>query len=192
MDIDKIKTQWRHIGPSPELVDSVDRNVLSRKRYKRMMTLTDKLSHRYFCSLSLCAVAPLLLKPLAGIIDLPLTLVVAYPAFFVIMFMLNLRLYLKLKKASVINLPVCDAFVGITEFAIMRRRSECVGISLAIPLMIYIIWVLWSADNEGLYIGGLVGAVIGGVIGLVIEIRTSRVIRRLKEDLRKNLDEGVE
>lgn len=188
MNIDQIKTQWRQIDPAQGLADRVDRDFLLRGRYKSMLSLSDRLRRRYLCSLILCGVAPLLIRPLAHIIDVPLTLVIAYPAYFVIMFTLNLLLYLKLNKTSVINLPVKDALVGITEFAIMRRRFECVGILIAIPLIVYIIWILRSADNEGLYVGGLFGAVLGVIIGLLVEFRTTRDIHRLKDGLRKNLD----
>lgn len=192
MDIDQIKTQWRRMDFARCLTDNVDRDFLLRKRYKSMLSLTDKLRRRYLCSLILCCVAPLLIIPLTHIICVPAALLIAYPAYFVIMFVLNLLLYLKLNKASVINLPVKDALVGITEFAIMRRLFECAGIMVAIPLIVYIIWILRAADNEGLYVGGLFGAVFGVIIGLIVELRTTKDIRRLKDGLRKNLDGDVE
>lgn len=191
MDIDQIKAQWKLMDSTKGLADKVDRDFLFRKRYKSMLSLTDKLRRRYLCSLILCSVAPLLIKPLAGFIELPTALMIAYPAYFVVMFALNLLLYLKLNKTSVINLPVKDALVGITEFAIMRRRFECVGILIAIPLIVYIIWILRAADNEGLYIGGLFGAVLGVIIGLIVEYRTTRDVHRLKEGLCKNLDDDA-
>lgn len=188
MDIDQIKTQWRQMNHACTLADDVHGDFLSRKRYKRELSLTDKLRRRYLCSLVLCCVAPLLLKPLSGVIELPVALMIAYPAYFVAMFALNLLLYLKLNKTSVINLPVRDAMVGITKFAIMRRRLKCIGVLLAIPLIVYILWIFRTADNEGAYISGLLGAALGLIIGLIVEIRTTRDIRRLKEGLRRNLD----
>lgn len=188
MNIDQIKAQWKGLDTQTELVDHLDRDILTRKQYKRTLSLTDKLRRRYLCSLIICVVAPLLMRPLCNMIDVPSPLIIAYPAFFIVIGMFNFILYLKLGKISMADLSIKDALVKVTGFSIMRRRTEFIGVLLALPLVIYLMWIFRSTGNEGLYYGGWFGAGLGIAVGLVIEIRTSRDIRRLKEELRKDLD----
>lgn len=188
MDIDQIKEQWKRIDTRTDLVDQLNHDILSCKRYKRRLSLTDKLRRRYLFSLIVCCVAPLLMLPLSHFIDIPLPLFIAYPAFFVVMGVLNLILYLKLGRISVTDLSVKDALVKATRFSVLRRRIECLGVLMALPLVVYLMWIFRLAGNEGLYYGGWIGAALGVAVGLAIEIRTSRDIRRLKDELRKDLD----
>lgn len=188
MDIDQLKANWKSFTPDPEVIDGVHERLLCSDNYKRALTLFDKLRHRYQRASALCIIGPLFLRPISHLIEIPVAVEIAYIGYFALMLILNLILLRRIKDFGRLDMPVKDAFVSVTKFAILRRRFECVGILLAIPLVVGLLVLFRSSGDSGMYWGGVVGAVLGVALGLFIDLRITKIIRRLKADLSRNLD----
>lgn len=187
MNIDQLKSQWKNLNPQSGIMDGVHDSLLAGHRYKRAATLADKLRRRYLRATVLCLLAPVLMCPVSRFIDMPLPLMIAYPAYFAVMLVFNLILCRRVKKLEPLDCTVKDALIRVTGFAILRRRLESVGIMLAIPLMVYLIWIFKKSGDTGLWWGAIAGAVIGVGIGLIVDVHTVRIIRQMKADLSREL-----
>lgn len=186
MDIDSLKSQWRQLTPNDDLVDGINREMLDNKGYKTRTALVDRLKRRRLWSVCICLFSPLWLVLLSSAFDLPLLLYWLVLAYFLVCGCYHFMLYRRLGKMSVIDLPVSQALVRISDFAILRRRFESLGTMLALLLVAYLLWVF--RENDAAFEGGVIGAVVGTAIAVWNEVRTTRDIRRIKESLRRNLE----
>lgn len=186
MDIDTLKSQWQQLTPHDDLTDGINREMLDNKGYKTRTVLVDRLKRRYLRLVCVCLFAPFWLVMLDRAFELPWLVYWIFPAYFLACGSCHFVLYRRLDKMSVIDLPVSQALVKISDFAILRRRLESLGAMLALPLVAYLLWVF--RFNDSAFEGGVIGAVVGVVIAVWNEVRTTRHIRRIKESLRRNLE----
>lgn len=193
MDIDTLKSQWQQLTPHDGLTDGINRKMLDNKGYKTRKVLVDRLKRRYLRGVYICLFAPLWLVMLDKAFELPWLLYWIFPAYFLVCGFYHFMLYRRLGKMTVIDLPVSQALVRISDFTILRRRFESLGTMLALLLVAYLLWVF--RENDAAYEGGVIGAVVGTAIAVWNEVRTTRDIRRIKESLRRNLeccDDGID
>jgi hypothetical protein len=188
MDLNQLKEQWKRLDANDLGVDQIHNAIVSGRRYKRAATIAARLSRRHLCLAILSALAPMLLLPLSASIDVPLAFGALYTGYFLIMIGFNLSLSKTARQLQLADVPVRDALIATTCYAVAYRRLNIIGLALALPLVVYLLMVLQAAGIRAAVVGGWIGLAVGVVAGVALEWRVRVDIRALRQALREDLD----
>lgn len=124
----------------------------------------------------------------------PLWLNIYYEGFMVLAIGLQIWQLIKLKR--LVEMSTIDAIGAIKRMIKMRMWAKAVLISLAVPLVVLLVWVLGEYADPGLFhsiVGGaIVGGVLGALIGWLIDRRFRKDFRAMIEQLEGSDDEEIQ
>ena len=67
----------------------------------------------------------------------------------------------------------------------MRQRCKAALLSMGIPIVVVLMWLLDSHKEPALLIGGIAGAVIGAALGFYMNHRFKKDLRLIEDTLGK-------
>ena len=198
-NIDDLKRTWRQINvEAPQITDSGRKNSDSRdsddriKSYKRLLLesesvptvkqrLISRLKRPTFAAGACLASIALLIRDF----DIPLWFIVIYCAFVVAAMALTLYQIRLLKNTNFATMTTVEAISFIRRFTIMRQRCKAALLSMGIPIVVVLMWLLDSHKEPALLIGGIAGAVIGAALGFYMNHRFKKDLRLIEDTLGK-------
>ena len=128
--------------------------------------------------------------------DTPLWLNIYYEGFMAVAIVVQAWLLFRLKRLRLVEMSTIDAIGAIKRMIKMRMWAKAVLISLAVPLVVLLVWVLGEYADPGLFhsiVGGaIVGGVLGALIGWLIDIRFRKDFRAMIEQLEGSDDEEIQ
>lgn len=126
----------------------------------------------------------------------PLWLNIYYEGFMVLAIGLQIWQLIKLKRLRLVEMSTIDAIDAIKRMMKMRMWAKALLISLAVPLVVLLVWVLGEhADPElfhGIVSDAIIGGVLGGLIGWLIDRRFRKDFRAMIEQLEGSDDEEIQ
>lgn len=180
MDLDKLRNNWNSIDiPSGATSERV-RKLESKVRTTRVDTLRDKL-FRITINLVIVSVFGLLtIVPFVS--DTPIMAMTA-GAYFVLLGILNFGRAMTIRQINMSRLTVRDALLAV--YRVERQRIVCraIGITCAVPLLIYMLLTFADIYGRWMLYGALIGVLAGACIGLAVNHRTTALLKDLKSQL---------
>lgn len=178
MDIDDLRKQWRAVDVPEADVRDMERDVTSAGG--NVMTLRDRLMRITRRRALVCLLGTLCMLPIAY--D-HMVMMVLGVLFFAVMGGMHLMQLSRLRALNLSTSTVMEALEGVLRIETLRTRRRAVGIVMAIPLIIYIIFTLTS-NYGGLMLPACVaGVLIGCVVAYFVNCRASRLLLEIKQEL---------
>lgn len=180
MDLDQIRNQWNNIDLPSEAAAASVREIERKVSTTKVTTLRDKL---YRLTLNLVVISFLGIATLVPFAVESPEMVLAAGAFFVVMGLVNFYRALNIKHIDLSVMTVKDALESVYNVERQRMIARIVGITCAIPLVIFMIMTFAQSFGPWALYGSLVGVLLGGCIGLAINHRTTQLLREMKSQL---------
>lgn len=190
MDLEELKKSWKKTDAEIDKIINVNKDLTDICRNNNM-GLRDKVLSKYkvLCILSIVMtfICPLL-QPFR---NLHPAIVVTLTIYFIVLGILNYKIYKHLKRIDYKSMSVKDMLIATTQSIIKRSRYQVIAYCMMIPLVITLLWYFYTI-NLGMFYGSIFGAIIGLIIGLSTDIKIKRQIRALKKNLEQELEEEDE
>lgn len=189
MNIDELKNSWKNIELRVSHLEAENRRLARKLRNNAAMSYRSNFSRRYIMAIIACIVAPFSLIGINVQTPVPISLIVCYVVFFIVMALLMAYTLYRLRKTDYTSIPTKETMVAVTQFEIMRKRHNLIGYALAVPLLSYMFYYFYQVGQREMIVGAIVGLIVGFIVGLFIESRTRRIIRHLRDTLASELQE---
>lgn len=187
MDLEELKKSWKKTDTEIDKIIYVNKDLTDICRNNNM-GLRDKVLSKYkvLCILSIVMtfICPLL-QPFR---NLHPAIVVTLTIYFIVLGILNYKIYKHLKRIDYKSMSVKDMLIATTQSIIKRSRYQVIACCMMIPLIVTLLWYFYTT-NLGMFYGGIFGAIVGLIIGLSTDIKIKRQIRDLKKNLEQELEE---
>lgn len=174
-ELEELRRQWRALGeriahlegemPPPE----PPRGDNHRRRLMRQSIIVAVVA---FVSILWCF-------PLAFNLIFPLWLSWLIGIYFIIMGTLNFLFYQRLRNFDIAAVDSLHALHEVVAIIEMRRRFQIVGISLMVPLLCCMLFIM-AGNSRAVFIGGIAGAIVGALIGFFMDRSARRHLREMK------------
>ncbi len=182
MDLDQLRNQWNNIDlPTDKETERIF-NLERKIRTSNVTTLRDRL-YRITIRLVIASLMGMFTTvPFASGSQYMFALT---EIFFVMMGILNLYRAINIKRLDISQLSIKDALEAV--YRIERQRMICrtIGITCAIPLIIYMLLTFANVYGSHMLYGALLGVPLGGCIGFAVNHRTSSILREIKSQLQE-------
>lgn len=180
MNIDDLKSNWNSLNMPPEYGGQATRDIVSRVERGGVSTLRDRLSAISSRLSRLCFVSIFFMVPFLH--DFPVMTVLA-DCFFIFMGVMHAIACRRVRSLNFSQMTVRESIyrVGIIERDRVRRRA--IGMVLAFPLVVYMIFTFTSVYGEYYLYGCITGGVIGLILGFIINRRAVTIIREMRSQL---------
>lgn len=180
MNIDDLKSNWNSLKFPPGYVGEDAREIVSRVENGRVTTLRDRLGAisrqlSIFCVWGIFIMIPFFR-------DSP-TLAILAICFFIFLGVMHYRAYRRVSSLNFSNMTVKEAIYTVSVIEERRIRLRAVGMTLAFPLTVYMIFTLSSIYGSGILYGCIAGGIIGAILGLLINRRAVSIIREMRSQL---------
>lgn len=178
MDIDDLKKQWNTVDVPEADVREMERDVTSAGG--NAMTLRDRLMRISRRRALLCLLGALCMFPIAC--DHVVMMVLGV-LFFAVMGGMHLMQLRRLRALNLSTSTVREALEGVLRIETLRSRRRAVGIVMAIPLIIYVIFTLTSNYGGMMLPACVAGVLIGCVVAYYVNRRASHLLLEIKREL---------
>lgn len=182
MNIDELKNQWKSIDAPRESEAANSRELISRVTRGQVSTLRDRYLRISRMLTFVCVGGVLISIPYISASPLLGVLMILY---FIILGGMHVNTLFTLKDMRLSDMTLREAMRQVCRLERERIAKRAIGISLAVPLMIYLFMTLRDNYGNNVLAGCVIGAVIGLVIGLLINRRATDILRQMKEELGK-------
>lgn len=176
-DIDKIQQLWnsQQITPPDEMPDM--------HRLRR----AGAFSEQFKAQRRTIFVITLLMMPLTYMaleeMQAPLWLTAWYEAVMLALCVLNLSLWLKVRRLDLGSLDIRSAVTKVRDIRRRLNLTVVIGLSIAIPVVISLLWIMFRQDGSYALAGGFAGGIFGAAIGLAIRRRSLWFIYKMQSTL---------
>lgn len=130
--------------------------------------------------IAVCALAVCCILPLVG--EHPL-MTVLVGVFFIFMGIMHYMQYRALKSLDVTRMTLRDVLRRVYRIESFRSFRRIVGIVMAIPLVIFMIFTMTRSYGAVMLPACVLGTLAGCVISLIVNRRTTRLLREIKREL---------
>lgn len=190
-DLDQLKQTWQKINITTgdaniDLTEKISATEGKKRKHNRKDAIfTVKERMIWQLTRPLYAVIPCLclIITLFRDFNMPLWYTIIYCGFLVLAAFLSRYQVRRLRNADFTSFTTIEAINFIKRFTIVRQRIKIVLISLAVPIIVILMWIFESHNEPDMLLGGLIGAVLGGFIGIHINRRFKKELRKMEEIL---------
>ena len=187
-NIDDLRNTWKQI--SLDTTSGQSDSAEAKKRMRSLLlecesvpTVKERLIRRLrrplLAALACLASTFVLIREF----DIPGWFIILYYGFIVLAAVLTCYQIRLLRKADLTQMTTVDAIRFIRKFTIVRQRIKTVLISIGIPVVVLLMWVLDSHKEPLLLISGLAGAAIGAAAGIYMNHRFKKDLRLMERTL---------
>lgn len=178
MDIDDLKKQWNAMDVPEARVRDVEREVASRGG--NVMTLRDRLMRISRRRALVCLAGALCMLPIGH--DHTSMMILGI-LFFAVMGVMHIMQLHRLRALDLSASTVREALEGVLRIETLRTIRRVVGVIMAIPLIIYIVFTLTS-NYGGMMLPACVAGVLAGcVVAYGVNRRAARLLLEIKREL---------
>lgn len=180
MDIDELRNNWNSIKIPPAYRQDELSDLMAKVRRGRVSTLRDRYAAISRSMSLVCVVGILLFNPFFH--EAPVLTVLAI-CFFILMGCLHFLTYRMVSRMHFSEMTVCEAIETVCRLDTRRVRLRALGLTLGLPLIVYMFFTLSDLFGNACLYGCMVGAVVGGAIGLIINHRCVVILREMREEI---------
>ncbi|MCI9172014.1 hypothetical protein [uncultured Duncaniella sp.] len=179
MEINDLRQVWNSIDiPDPgQETSRVERRV---GQCDGRLTIRDRLMRISLRMIAVCAIAVCCILPLGSEHPLMALLV---GIFFISMGIMHYIQYRALRSLDVTRMTLRDVLRRVYRIEALRSSRRIIGIVLAIPLMIFMIFTMTRSYGAVMLPACVLGSLAGCVISLIVNRRTTRLLREIKREL---------
>lgn len=177
MDIDDLKKRWRTLDVPDTDVRAVERKVTSGGR---VLTLRDKLMRISRCRVFACLAGALCMFPLAAEHPAMTVMVVIFFAVMGVMHLLQLH---NLRTLNPSVATVRETLERVLRIETFRTRRRIIGIIMAVPMSIYIIFTMTNSYGAWMFPACIAGGLTGCAAAVLVKRRSARLLREIKREL---------
>lgn len=180
MNIDELKQNWNSISLPPDAPMPEVRELENRVVSRNVSTLRDRIYRIHLRLGFLACLGNFTMIPFAK--ENPWMVAYAF-LFFILMAVLHFSLALWVHKLDYSRMTVKEALESVYKLENRRNQNRIIGITMAIPLVICMIYTFAYGYDPAFLWGCVAGACIGAAIGLVINHKTVAMLREMKQEL---------
>ncbi len=178
MNIDELRSQWQSLDVDP------DREALREALRRVARRDAESLRERYFkLCLRMIAVSAFGIAESVPFGRTAPTLMWCAFAFYILMAVFHVIQAVMAHNLDFGRMSVRRSIEAVCDIERMRVIKRAVGITLAIPLVVYMCTVVSDAYGPYTVYGCVAGAVVGLIAGLIINHNATTLLRRMKEQL---------
>ncbi len=182
MDIDRLKKDWKEINVTAGATRAVDTDDIAAVASRHGSQL-DYMKRRQVMMMIICAIMPgVSVYSLEGL-GLPSWYLAAFGGFFIVMGLLIFATWLLSRSLNFTTMSVKQLIGQLVGIQRLRIAHKIVGMSLAIPLLVYL-FIHVVGMNDRWMLGGCFGGLVAGIaVGYLADRRIRHTITRLKRSL---------
>lgn len=182
MDIDRLKNDWKEMNVGTGATLAVDTDNIAAVASHHGSHL-DYMKRRLVVMMIICALMPGVSTYSLDSLGLPSWYLMAFGGFFIVMGLLIFATWLLTRSLNFTTMSVKQLIGQLVGIQRLRIVHKIVGMSLAIPLLVYI-FIFVAGMNDGWMLGGCFGGlVVGAAIGFITDRRIRHTLTRLKQSL---------
>lgn len=182
MDIDRLKRDWKETNVSPAAILTADVDDIAAVASRHGSRL-DYVKRRYVLMMIACVIMPgASVYSLEGL-GLPEWYLVAFGCFFIIMGLMILATWLMTRSINFTTMSVRELIGQLVGIQRLRIAHKIVGMTLAVPLLVYMFVHVAGMDDAWMLGGCAVGLLGGAAIGYFSDRRIRHTLTRLKQSL---------
>lgn len=184
MNIDDLKSRWNSMELPPEYSGDELSDIVSRIGAERVSSLRDRLgsisrNHALVCVCGGVIMIPYLAyTPVLGVVAI---------VFFVFMGLMHFRNYRRVIRIDFSVMTVREALAAVYIFERNRTRLRVIGMSLGLPMALWMCFSFTSVYGPYTLYACLAGAAIGVIIAVLVNRRAVCILR----EMRGQLNSGV-
>lgn len=181
MNIDDLKNNWKSLDIADGCRQDADmRELISNVKQGRITTLRDRLCAIRRRMAITCFLCILIMIPYFREATVLAILSILY---FIFMGVLHLISYRQIKQMNFSLMTVRESIISVGNIMQDQIRKRAIGMSLGMPLIIYMLLMFTDIFGEDYIYGCLIGVVIGAVFGLLINRKIVGIIQEMKKQL---------
>ncbi len=177
MNIDNLRKQWHSIDVPESDIREIERMALAGRS---VVPMRDRLMRIGRYQLALCVVGVLCMLP--AVTDHTL-MVVLVDLFFIAMGIVHMMQLRTLRRLDPSRVTVTEALGLVWRYETVRSRKRLIGITVVVPIVVYIVLTLSSSYGAVIIPSCIVGALCGCLVAILINRRTTRLLHALKREL---------
>lgn len=177
MDIDNLRKQWHSIDVPDSGIREMEREAMAGRSVAPMR---DRLMRIGRYQVALCVAGVLCMLPVVSDHTLMAVLV---GLFFVAMGFVHVMQLRTLRRLVPSEVTVSEALELVLRYETVRSRKRLIGMTLVVPIVIYVILTLSSSYGSVIIPSCVAGALCGCLIAVLINLRTTRLLHGLKKEL---------
>lgn len=178
MDIYDLKRQW-------DTLEVPDTDILAMEREvstgSGITTLRDRLMRISRRRAVVCFVGALCLAP--PLVPEYLVMAVMIGVFFMVMGVMHIVQLRCLRRLDLADVTVSEVMRRVLRIETFRVRRHIVGVVMAVPLTVYIIFTVTRDYGAVMLPACAVGLLAGCVVALFINTRATRLLNEIKREL---------
>lgn len=179
MEIDDLRQEWNSID-IPETSRDTSRVERRVGQCDGRLTIRDRLMRISLRMIAVCVIALCCILPLGSE---HLLMAVLVGTFFISMGIMHYIQYRALRSLDVTRMTLRDVLRRVYRIEALRSFRRIVGIVMAIPLVIFMIFTMTSSYGAVMLPACVLGTLAGCVISLVVNRRTTRLLREIRREL---------
>lgn len=187
MDMEEMRRNWKKMELRINKIETENHRLVEQLKKSRACSAKRKLTIGNGVMTVFCAVSPLWIVLLSGMVDVSFALYLSYIIFFVIMTLVTGRVWLWLLKTDYMLMSVKEALICAYKTKRLNRDKELVGYLTGLPLIAFLMIEVYQMGIDELMVGAWIGLVIGGIVGICIRIRDNRLLKNMRQALEEEV-----
>lgn len=185
MELEDMKRQWSEIDARIKKIETENEAFRHKDKMHRASTEKDQLVKQYRCMTAVSLMFPMIIN--LSLRDVLSTMsLLAVVVFFLAMAVVLSIMWHGLERVDYGKMTSKEAVESILKYERMQRNKQIIGLSLAIPTGVTMLWDYY-AFNPYIFYGGLVGVAIGTAIGLKAHFRIKHSYQTLRDTFAEEL-----
>ncbi len=180
MTLDELKQSWNNIDLKLTEVDESVKNIERSVANNRTSAMRSRVRSGSVTMGVISLIVPFLFIPFYTMS--PLLVVCSFLFFFFCSFT-YFYFARSVVRCEYGSMPVTEALRRTIDLERQRERFRMARMVVGIPLICFMIGVLYVGDEPLVFVGAAIGAVIGTAIGLLINHRFASALRSMKREL---------
>lgn len=180
MNIDELRQSWNALDMRVSALEDTTRDMKYRVTSNRVTTSRDRLKRIARSMAIVSFIAPMSCIPLWKMAPL---LVAVMCIFFIVMGIMQVHSVIAIDSVNLTCMTVAEALQSVYSLERMRHNKRIIGMILGIPIILAMLYTLYTWDDPYLFYGCCMGVAIGAIIGLMINHRNVELLKSMRREL---------
>lgn len=183
MDIDNLKAAWQNLDSRLAALERANERLSHELALSKIKAAKKKLKNSLIINGIACIVVISIAPLLVTIMELPVWLAELYGLFGLLMFIISVLIYFKVKRLDYIDVPVIKCMANVLEIRKSFNRARFIGITLGFPLVCVLFTQILQHHDYDTFYSAIGGAIVGVCIGIFKWTKQNKIIRELSREL---------
>lgn len=189
MELEELKEGWKEMNERMDKLEIKGDELVNRIAQNRIISAQQRLKREYQMMTVICLLPPswivIMQRNIEGLGD---WVVYMFFIFFWVMAFHKGFVWWKLAHLNYREMTIKEALVSTYKLEKYQKTGMLVGISLAIPLLICFISLLYQMHEMYAFYGAWCGLVVGLLIGLKVRRRIKKEMKEMRGALQDELN----